>query len=74
MCRPVSAGEDVDRPHHIGLGRTHARTHVLLIIQDLDVCIVNAATGERLRELRIDPQRDYQPTGRPRGPARITTK
>ena len=47
--------------HHIGIGRTHARTHVILLIQDLNVRIVNATTGELLRELVIDPSRDYQP-------------
>jgi len=47
--------------HHIGIGRTHARTHVILLIQDLNVRIVNAITGELLRELTIDPSRDYQP-------------
>jgi transposase InsO family protein len=56
--------------HHIGIGRTHAGTHVLLLVQDLDVRVVDAATGELLRELTIDPSRDYQPTGRPPGPAR----
>ena len=49
------------RLHHIGIGRTHARTHVILLVQDLDVRVVNAATGELLRELTIDPNRDYQP-------------
>ena len=53
---------------HIGIGRTHAGTHVILLIQDLDVRVVNAITGELLRELTIDPRRDYQPTGRPLGP------
>ena len=46
---------------HIGIGRTHARTHVILLIQDLDVRIVNAITGELLRELTINPALDYQP-------------
>ena len=46
---------------HIGVGRTHARTHVILLVQDLDVRIVNAVTGELLRELTIDLKRDYQP-------------
>ncbi|MBC7592939.1 MAG: transposase [Kineosporiaceae bacterium] len=48
------------RLHHIGVGRTHARTHVILLIQDLNVHIVNAVTGELLRDLEIDPNRDYQ--------------
>ncbi len=59
------------RLHHIGIGRTHAGTYVILLVQDLDIRVVHAATGELLRELTIDPRRDYQPTGRPPGP---TTK
>lgn len=43
----------------------HARTHVLLLVHDLDIRIVDAATGELLRELTLD----YQPTGKPPGPA-----
>jgi hypothetical protein len=38
-----------------------------MLVDDLQVGIVNAATGELLRELTIDPSRDYQPTGRPPG-------
>ena len=53
---------------HIGVGRTYAGTYVILLVQDLDVRVVHAATGELLRELTIDPRRDYQPTGRPPGP------
>jgi transposase InsO family protein len=53
---------------HIGLGRTYAGTYVYLLVQDLDVRVVDAATGELIRELTIDPRRDYQPTGRPPGP------
>ncbi|MFC7876622.1 integrase core domain-containing protein [Isoptericola sp. NPDC057391] len=52
---------------HIGIGRPHAGTHVLLLIHDHDVRIINAATGEILRELTIDLTRDltrdYQPRG-----------
>jgi transposase InsO family protein len=54
---------------HIGLGRTHARTPVVLLVQDLDVRVVHAATGELLRALTLDLSRTYQPTGRPPGPA-----
>ena len=46
---------------HIGVGRTHTRTHVILLVQDLEVRVVNAITGELLRELTIDPSKDYQP-------------
>src|SRR5215510_2244402 len=54
--------------YHIGIGRTHAGTHILLLVQDLDIRIVHAATGELLRHLTLNPDRIYQPTGRPPGP------
>jgi transposase InsO family protein len=53
------------RLRHIGVGRTYARTDVILLVQDLHVTIINAATGVILRDLIIDPRRDYQPTGQP---------
>jgi transposase InsO family protein len=46
---------------HIGIGRTHKGTHVILLVQDLEVRVVNAITGELLRQLTIDPNKDYQP-------------
>ncbi|MFC4617102.1 integrase core domain-containing protein, partial [Cellulomonas algicola] len=49
------------RLHHIGIGRTHARTPVIMLIADLDVRVVHAITGELLRELTIDTTRNYQP-------------
>jgi transposase InsO family protein len=56
------------RLHHIGIGRAHARTRILMLIQDLHVRVIDAATGELLRDLTLDPGRDYQPTGQPPGP------
>lgn len=50
---------------YISIGRTHAQTHVFLFIHDLEIRVVDAATGELIRELVLDPSRDYQPTGRP---------
>jgi hypothetical protein len=32
-----------------------------MLIHDLDVRIIHAATGELLRELTLDPTKDYQP-------------
>jgi transposase InsO family protein len=58
------------RLRHIGVGRTYARTDVILLVQDLHVTIIDAATGQILRDLIIDPRRDYQPTGRPPGPTK----
>ena len=62
------------RLHHIGIGRTHARTHIILLVDDLRVRVVHAATGELLRDLTIDPTRDYQPTHAPKGPTRPQNK
>ncbi|MEV3938733.1 IS481 family transposase, partial [Glycomyces sp. NPDC049804] len=56
--------------HHIGIGRIHTGTRVLIIAEGLDIRVLDAATGELLRELTLDPARDYQPTGRPKGPTR----
>jgi hypothetical protein len=56
------------RLYHIGIGRTHARTHVLLLIRDTHIRVIHAATGELLRQLTLDPTRSYQPTGKPPGP------
>ena len=58
------------RLHHIGVGRTHAGTCVILLAQDLQIRIINAATGELLRDLILD----YQPTGAPKGPTHRTPK
>jgi len=58
------------RLHHIGVGRTYTNTRVLILAQDLNIRILNAATGELIRELILDPTRDYQPTGAPKGPKR----
>jgi transposase InsO family protein len=62
------------RLHHIGIGRTHAGTCIILLVQDLQIRVINAATGELLRELILDPSHDYQPTGAPKGPTPRTPK
>lgn len=51
---------------HIGIGRTYARTGVILLVQDLHVTVVHATTGEILRDLIIDPRKDYQPRQAPK--------
>jgi hypothetical protein len=43
------------------------RQPVLLFVQDLDIQIIHATTGELLRQLTLNPDCDYQPTGRPPG-------
>ena len=70
--------------HHIGLGRHLDRTPVLLLIDDLDVRVIHATTGEILRPLTINPNRRYHGTGAqhggpsrpygPYGPRKTTTR
>ena len=52
------------RLHHIGLGRAWNGTPVLLLIQDLEITAIHAETGELIRELTLDPTKDYQPQKR----------
>jgi transposase InsO family protein len=52
------------RLHHIGLGRRHAGTPVRLLVADLDIRVLTE-DGELLRELTLDPTRDYQPQKTP---------
>jgi hypothetical protein len=49
---------------HIGVGRGHAGTRVLLLVADLDVRVVSE-DGELLSHLTIDPTKNYQSGGRP---------
>jgi hypothetical protein len=53
--------------HHIGLGRPLDGTPVVLLINDLDVRVIHAVTGEIIRQLTIDPDRRYHGTGAPTG-------
>ena len=50
------------RLHHIKVGRRHAGGRVLMLVAGLHVRIVSE-DGELLRELELDPSRDYQPMG-----------
>ena len=49
------------RMHHISIGRAHAGTSVVLLIADLDIRVINTATGELLRHLTLKPDIGYQP-------------
>jgi transposase InsO family protein len=53
--------------YHIGIGRAHAGTRVLLLVQDLHIRVINADTGELIRELILNPDKRYQATGKPSG-------
>jgi hypothetical protein len=52
------------RMHHLGLGRRHAGTRVLVLVRDRHIRVLTD-DGELLRELTLDPTRDYQPQARP---------
>jgi len=53
------------RLHHIGLGRRHAGTRVLVPVRDLHVRVITDTGELLLRELTLDPTRDYQLHARP---------
>jgi transposase InsO family protein len=50
---------------HIGIGRAQAGQRVIALIADRYIRIIDAETGQLLRELTIDPDRDYQPRNKP---------
>jgi hypothetical protein len=69
------------RLYHIGVSRTHAGTHIPLLVQDLHTRIVHAATGQLLRQVMPSnleacwprlPARPRQPRDLGRVPSRRT--
>jgi hypothetical protein len=60
------------RLHHIGLGTRLAGTRITLLVHDLHIRVINRDTGTLIRELTLDPTRDYQPRGLPPGPPKKT--
>ena len=50
------------RLHHIGVGHAHHGKRVILLVDGLNVRVVSQ-DGELLRQLTLDPTRDYQPQG-----------
>ena len=51
------------RLHHIGMGRRLSGTRVVLLVVGRRIRVVNKQ-GELLRDLVLDPSRDYQPQKR----------
>ena len=49
------------RLHHIGIGRAHKHERVRILIHNNEIRVINPDTGELLRDLTLDPTRDYQP-------------
>jgi transposase InsO family protein len=51
------------RLHHIGLSKHLRGTHVLVLIDNRDIRVLDHHTGRLIRKLVLDPTRDYQPRG-----------
>jgi len=47
--------------HSIGIGRHHNGTRVKVLVNGLDIAVIDATTGEVLRQLTLDTTRRYQP-------------
>ena len=57
------------RLHHVGLGRPLAGTRVYVLTDDRHVRVLTR-DGTLIRDLTLDPTRDYQPRGVKKGPQR----
>jgi len=55
----------MSRLHHIGIGRAHKGRTIKLLIADQNVRVISLEDGQLIRELTLDPNRDYQPLTRP---------
>jgi transposase InsO family protein len=53
------------RLHHIGIGRAHKGRPIKLLIADRDIRIIDPQNGQLIRELTLNPNRDYQPISQP---------
>ena len=62
------------RLHHIGVGAAHRGTRVTLLVDELHIRVIARDTGHLIRELILDPNRDYQPRGLPPGPPKKTAR
>jgi hypothetical protein len=51
------------RLHHIGIGHRYAAIPVLVLVHDLHIRVLTGI-GQVLRNLMLDPRRDYQPQAR----------
>jgi hypothetical protein len=58
--------------HHIGVGRALKGTRVVVLVDGLDIRVLTE-DGSLLRGLTLDPNRDYQPSGKPRYTTRAST-
>lgn len=60
----------LSRLRHICLGQAHAGVPVRLLVANKHVRVIRE-DGSLIRELTLDPARDYQPLGTPSGRRRV---
>jgi transposase InsO family protein len=60
------------RLYHVGIGRAFKGQRVVLLVDALVVRVLNE-DGELMRQFVLDPDRNYQPSGRPRYPQKSST-
>ena len=72
--RGLRAPHCANRSRRALIGGPPRETHVILLVHDLDIRVVNAVTGELPRELVLDPTRDYRRTAAPKGRTLTTRK
>ena len=61
------------RLHHIGLSKRRRGTKVTVLIDDRDIRVLDRDTGQLIRNLILDPNKDYQPRGVKCGNSRPAT-
>jgi hypothetical protein len=62
----------LSRLHHIGIGCAYKHQPITLLIANKDIRIL-AEDGSLLRQLTLDPRRDYQPRGVRPGRLKLST-
>ncbi len=60
----------LSRLHHIGVGRAHIGLRVHVLVANKQIRVIRE-DGSLIRELVLDPSRDYQPLGTPPGRPRL---
>jgi hypothetical protein len=62
----------LSRLHHIGIGCAYKHQPITLLIANKDIRVL-AEDGSLLRQLTLDPRRDYQPRGVRPGRRKLST-
>jgi len=61
----------LSRLHHIGLGAAHRGLPIHILVANKNIRVIRE-DGSLIRELILDPTRDYQPLGTPPGPPKLS--